>query len=114
MIFAISGWFWGRILSEYGYTLTVPFLVFLDRSSIFFARKHFPRMLVNYPEPQGRRGAAGGRPEWEFLTVPKICQILYFLGSDVSEDPDSALYYTMICTISYCVSMQFVAKRSAF
>ena len=48
-------------------------------------------MFVKYPEPQGRAGAAGGRPEWKFLSVFFFCQIPYFLGSDVSEDRDSAL-----------------------
>ena len=48
-------------------------------------------MFMKYPEPQGRAGAAGGRPEWEFLTVLFFCQIQHFLGSDASEDRDSAL-----------------------
>ena len=47
-------------------------------------------MLVNYPEPQGRAGATGSRPEQDILTVLFFYRIQTFLGS---EDPDSALYY---------------------
>ena len=50
-------------------------------------------MLLTYPEPQGRAGAAGGRPERNILTALFFYRIRRFLGSDVSEDPDSALYY---------------------
>ena len=48
-------------------------------------------MFLNYPEPQGRAGAAGGRLESELYRAFFICRIRGFLGSDGSEDPDSAL-----------------------
>ena len=48
-------------------------------------------MFMKYLEPQGRAGAAGGRPEWKFLTELFFCQIQHFLGS---EDRDSALKRT--------------------
>ena len=44
-----------------------------------FARNHFLIMFMNYPEPQGRRGAAEERPNREWLAAFFSCQIHHFL-----------------------------------
>ena len=55
------------------------FLCFSFSPLGIFARNHFLIMFMNYPEPQGRRGAAGERPNREWLAAFFICQILTFL-----------------------------------
>ena len=56
-----------------------------------FIRNHFLIMPSTYPEPEERAGAVRRRPEPEFLCVPFFCRIYTLLGSELSEDPDSAL-----------------------
>ena len=56
-----------------------------------FARNHLPMMITNYPEAQGPVGVAGSRREPDKRSVSFFCRIRPFLGSEGSEDPDSAL-----------------------